>query len=888
MRITRLILVNFVNIYTGMKLKKLDLDLTKSRNRIILLIGKNGSGKTSILSNLHPFAYPGTMDVRNNTDMILKDHDGYKEIHIIDDGNDYLIKHFYTRTKDSRAVKSFISKNGTELNPNGNVTSFKELIELELGLEQDFLKLLRLGSNVTSFISMKSTERKKFTSSLLSDVDIFSGFYKKVNDDSRVLKNMIKTSSEKLRRLGIDDQKTTALSLTRMTKNLSSLSDRKNDITMEMGKIKGNMESLYSNTLSELKLEISNIESNIKTVEKEKRNLERALESINVDPNKNIEKERIRLDKELSNLKTQEAIIVSELTLYLNELDNLYSQKETKEENLKYIDSESHIQKLEEMERIIQEEIDELKRELKDFNIDTAISKEESLTILNSLKDIREIILEIFSLDQRGEIKAFFSYAKGNVKSIVRKKIEIIDKNMLSINMQLNQEINEYGKNELLVLYQLCEHDDCPYIKYYNNTSGEVVTKRDELKKRLSKLDTERTYYSNISGIDDLMATISYILKHIHDVVQRSPFKVDYTLIAECLNNKTTDPITNMNWTISNYISQVECYNEIKEKMIKSEDISKEIEMLKRNSKSLNILKEDISSILNRINDVTSVIAERKASKEDIISKKDEISDAIKDIENFMDIRHQVEVKQSELLSLNQALETNKSIIGYLAELSTKYDNLNDLFNDTSYEMEELQNQIDDIRMRLREHDSLTNELKVLDEQYDEIEIIKESLSSNKGIPLLFVQLYLRSTRKFVNELLNIVYKGSLEIEKFDVDDKEFSIPYTKDGITADDVIYASQGEQSFISLCLSLALIKQSINKYNILLLDEVDSTLDEESRPLFLTILETYLDEINCEQVFMITHNNAFDNYDIDMIITTPDKKIDNFKKVNILYKR
>ena len=623
MRITRLILVNFVNIYTGMKLKKLDLDLTKSLNRIILLIGKNGSGKTSILSNLHPFAYPGTMDVRNSTDMILKDHDGYKELHLLDEGSLYIIKHFYTRTKDSRNVKSFISKNGVEMNPNGNVTSFKEIVKLELGLEQDFLKLLRLGSNVTSFLGSKSTERKKFASSLLEDVDVFSGFYRKVSDDSRLLKNMIKTSSEKLRRLGIDDEKSTAQHLTRMTKNLSALSDKKHGISMQMGKVKGSMESLYSNSLSELKMEISNLQMNINTVEKDKKYLEKQLESIDIDPNKNQEKERQKLLKELNELETQEAIIVSELTLYLNELDNLYNQKETKEENLKYIDSESHIIKLREMEQVIQEEIIELKKDLGNFDINSAISKEEALTILNSLKDIREIVLEIFSLDQKGEIKAFFTYAKGNVKSIVRKKVEIIDKNMLTINMQLNQEINEYGKNELLVLYQLCDMDECPYIKYYNNTCGEVVTKRDELKSRLSKLDSERTYYSNILGIDELMGTISYILKHMNEIIKRSPFNIDYTLIAECLNNKTTDPITNMNWAISNYIVQVECYNEIKEKTLKVEDIAKEIEMLERNSKSLNILKEDMNSILDRINDVSSLISERKEKKDNIISKKD-------------------------------------------------------------------------------------------------------------------------------------------------------------------------------------------------------------------------------------------------------------------------
>lgn len=888
MRITRLILVNFVNIYTGMKLKKLDLDLSKSINRIILLIGKNGSGKTSILSNLHPFAYPGTMDIRNNTDMILKDNDGYKEIHILDNDNLYIVKHFYTRSRDSRNVKSFISKNGLEMNPNGNVTSFKEIVELELGLEQDFLKLLRLGSNVTSFIGMKSTERKKFTSSLLSDVDIFSGFYKKVNDDSRVLKNMIKTSSEKLRRLGIADQMSTAQSLARMTKTLTDLSEKKDTISMEMGKIKGNMESLYSDTLSQLKLEISNLEMAIKDVEKEKRKLEKELLSIEISSSLDYQKEKNRLEKELNNLDTQEAIIVSELTLYLNELDSLYSQKETKEENLKYIDSESHIAKLEQMGEVIQSEISELRKELGNLDTNNMISKEEALTILNSLKDVREIILEILSLDQRGEIKAFFTYAKGNVKSIIRKKIEIIDKSMLAINMQLNQEINEYGKNELLVLYQMCDNDECPYIKYYDNTCGKVVTKRDELKTKLSKLDTERTFYSNISNIDDLMGTINYILKHIHDVLARSPFIVDHTLIADCLNNKTTDPITTMNWNISNYIAQVECYNEIKDKTVKYEDISKEIEMLRRNSKSLDILKEDITGILDRINEVSSMVAEHKQNKEKITACKEDVIERIESIDKVMEINEEIKLKDSELNSLNTSLETNKNILIYLDDMSTKYDSLQHMFKSTTHEMDELQHQIDDVRMRLKEHDNLTNELKVLDEQYDEIEIIKESLSSNKGIPLLFVQLYLRSTRKFVNELLNIVYKGSLEIEKFEVDDKEFSIPYTKDGITADDVIYASQGEQSFISLCLSLALIKQSINKYNILLLDEVDSTLDEESRPLFLTILETYLDQINCEQVFMITHNNAFDNYDIDMIITTPDKKIDNFKKVNVLYKR
>lgn len=890
MKITRLILGNFTGIYTGMKLKKFELDLSRAINKITLLIGPNGSGKTTVLSQLHPFAYPGTMDIRNGTDIILDKHDGYKEVNLIDDdGSEYIVKHFYTSARDSRTVKSFISKNGVELNPNGNVTSFKEVVELELGLEQDFLKLLRLGSNVTSFIGMKSTDRKKFTSALLADVDIYSGYYKKINDDSRVLKTMIKSSSEKLRRLGIEDEEVTSQSLIKMTKTLSSLTDKKDEVMMNMGKVKGSMESLYDNGLRELEMEISSLETNIKMVEKERATLQKALDKLDSLPINNIDSYRKELEKTFSTLDKEAAVLVSELTLYLNELDALYAQKETKENNLKYIDSDVHISNLEQMQREIYEEISELKSEMGYFDSSTAISKEEALTLLNTIKDIRYIILDILALDMRGEIKAFYSYAKGNVKSIVRKKIDIIDKSMLTINMQLNQEINEYGKNELLVLYQLCEHDECPYIKYYNNTSGQVVTKKEELKSRLSKLDTERTYYSNILNIDELMGTIGYIFKHNSDLIKRSPFtSISPQLISDCLTAKSTDLLSDLTNKISDYISKVECFNEIKEKEVKAEDISKEVEMLKRNSKSLDLLKDDISGILDRINSLSSTIVTHKERKAEILEKRDEAVTSLREVDRYIEIKDELNEKDIELKALKDSLKNNCNIREYLAELDGKYSSLEDEFRDVGMEMDLLQRQMDDIRMRLREHQSLSKELAILDDKFEDISIMKESLSSSAGIPLLFVQLYLRSTRKFVNELLHFIYKGTLEIETFVINDKEFRIPYTKNGITVDDVIYASQGETSFISLVMSLALIKQSIKKYNILLLDEVDSTLDQESRSIFLNLLEIYFEEIGCEQAFMTTHNNAFDNYDVDMIITAPDVNIDNYKKVNVVYRR
>ena len=78
MKIIYLKLKNFIGIYNGLGRKEIELDLTKGSNSITLLVGTNGSGKSTIMSTLHPFH--GTFD--DKTNIILPNHDGFKEIHI--------------------------------------------------------------------------------------------------------------------------------------------------------------------------------------------------------------------------------------------------------------------------------------------------------------------------------------------------------------------------------------------------------------------------------------------------------------------------------------------------------------------------------------------------------------------------------------------------------------------------------------------------------------------------------------------------------------------------------------------------------------------------------------------------------------------------------------
>ena len=160
-------LENFKNINTGLKAKRIEIDFSKRENTICLITGPNGMGKTSLLSCLTPFATLGNLDIRENNQLIMDHVPGYKRIIIIHGQDTIDIEHFYSVNKDSHSVKSYFKLNGNELNPNGNVTSFKSIVSDVLHIDMDYLKLIRLGDNVTNLIRLKGTERKNFMSKML-------------------------------------------------------------------------------------------------------------------------------------------------------------------------------------------------------------------------------------------------------------------------------------------------------------------------------------------------------------------------------------------------------------------------------------------------------------------------------------------------------------------------------------------------------------------------------------------------------------------------------------------------------------------------------------------------------------------------------------------------
>ena len=867
MKIEKLILENFAAVANAMNANKIEIDFSKSINKICLLIGPNGSGKTTILSLLNPFADLGNLDVRNGNNLILKNKDGYKEIHIKKEKDYYIIKHYYTAHKDkSHSVKSYIEKNGVELNVNGNVTSFKEYVKEELHIEPNYLKLIRLGANVTSLIDMTSTERKNYMSKIMDDIGIYLDAYKSINSKLRQLDEMISHTVDKINKLGVIDKK---------------------EIEDEIENLKKEIENHEAIYLSESNV-VAVCENTIKSIE-DYQTLHERLQSTNrkykkmeaiLEKKKSVDNFDIQYYTD-SIRDYQKTIAVSENEIDINTrvIDSTLERLNSEQEQLRTykIQLQKELESSEEMNRI-DDNLKELRKKINEFedNLDgfePKISKDEFDRFMIFLKNIHQILSRTYE------------FGKGPVSKVVelmkQKKnvVNYINSHLLDIDDEENQAgslfLNKlktqllYNGNQKVVIScnEECKAKDL-FIQLQNLIENGNVNDKKETS----------AFYHDMNYVYQNLITVLPRFSEYEEIISVLPNELKDTFLLDNLYKKISDlrmiydekkfhEYLTMITEYDNYLKTKDRYHEMKENLrmfsnlSNIDSIQERVDMTEDN---ITKYRDEISSLKERNIELKEIISETNMSLETAIETKEAI-------EQFDDVKSQV-----------QKLTTD-----YELYLDTK--EKMDTARIESYRVKSLidglQEKVSSKENDLYMYKTLNKDLKKYNEHFDEMTYIKESTSSKKGIPLHIISGYLNNTETITNELLDIAYGGKIYIDNFNISPTEFGIPFYNKGVRLDDVKYASQGELSFLSMALSFALSTQTLKKYNIMLLDEIDGPLDIKNREKFIEILENQIERIDSEQNFLITHNAMFSSYPVDIIDLSGKNDKDQYPLANFI---
>ena len=860
MKIKYLLLENFSIVKGAMGLNKLELDFTNHNNRITLIIGSNGSGKTGgILANLHPYAGLGHLEEREDSDLIIKGKKGHKQIIFCTKKHEYVIDHFYTWLgKDkSRKISSYCKKDGIELNKTGLVTTFNTIIESEFGIDINFLKLMR-------------------------EIDDFIKDQKKVAERSSLLNNALKIAIDKKRKLNVEDLTLLNEEIEKKEKRVNSLKKEKENTIKKFFAYKGSIDSStlerfdelvnkykksitdlkeeyyklpkpnfvhiiqentnilesYNNELRELNNKKNELTSILATMKSQYFAMDDKIREIN---NKMIEAtENIMLDKEISNKE-------SELTNYLNKLESDVNKYETEYEN-ELIPSLSRSE--------LDSDLDKLHMIL--FHIEELHTmSDESLDILSKLY-----------------LKYDLDYDKMSKK---------IQKKSKEISYMISQLTNK-DNNELIVLYlpdKCSEWKECPYYHY-----GKMKCKIENKQNKIESLLVKQKAYEEVNTIIGSLIAIRKILSlrknniTAYEVTEKGVIEsviygdIKYFIDEEILNKLNT------------HIESYEIYLANKKNI---DETKKNLERINDTNKYIKELLNEKDSYMNDIKNIAIQINNKNKELEPINSQISIIESMILDYNIFMNLSFNKMRIENELKEAKYELDKLKKLENDKIEYDRREKEYNENISFLTYTINQEETELYNLKKKDSIFKELEKEIEEIQIFYDYVELIKKSVSNKEGIPKEYVIYYCRALRNIANEIIRDIYGGDLELDIFEITDTKFNIPYITKGVRVEDIRFASQAEVSVATIALSFAILFQFLPKYNIILLDEIDGPLHSKNKDRLFASLESHLDKIGREQLFWITQSKMYNDYPVNLIITDPNYPTSEFSnKSSIIFQR
>ena len=866
MKLEYLKLENFALIRAGMKLNELELDFRNTTNTINLIIGNNGTGKTGILSNLHPFATLGHLEARDDSDLIIPGKNGKKTCIFSTKKHLYYIEHVYQWQGEgrSRKITSHIKKDGKELNPPGTVTSFLEIVEREFDIDVNLLKLLRLGGNVVNFIELTSSGRISFISKLMAAIEPYLEANKVARKRVSELTANLKAAISKKDKLGISNVDEIQRQLSVLNSRLTELQNRRDSTMKEYFLYLGKMDSPLFATCEE---EISKTKSRIIDMKTEMKKLPRGTQvHVKLGAKDCVQ----RYNEKISQLDEKKTKLIEKIASISAEVNSLVVNIETVEKAISGATSRMEILALEDQIEELQKKIEEYRNE---YGTEApGISADELVADVDKINMIFFHLDNIFNLEDyairyfcdkleeySGDLNALDEYA--------RDRLMFLHRQLDVLNAKVGYNSKRSKKLVMFVPPDCVIYNKCPYYNAYAPRITEDNSDRSSIEKELICVE-------NISGILNSFYSIKKILS------MRSRSITQYSVTEEnvlrairfCDKSMVVDAskVQQLRDWIEQYTKNVDhtksLINAKMELALKKgssngttkEEYTQQLEDLKR---EMSILTKEKSSLYEDLTEVNENIAYFKQMIEDVFVQ----IDYQKKLDEF---KNSIAQSEFELEKLSIVLEQKTKFVRSKQEYESKISEIN-------RNIEYLTKEIQDLQLKQALFQQLTQEIEKIEERYSYVTDIRDATSSSEGIPLVHIQMYCKSLCTIANTIIKELYTGDFRLTKFDISDSSFTIPYTTKGFSVKDIRYGSQAEVSVAKLAISFAILSQFVMKYNIILLDEIDGPMHRINKERFFAALEGELDRLKCEQAFIITQSTMFNEYPVNLIVTDPEYK-------------
>lgn len=873
-------LQGYAGIFNGMNLTNIKIDFTQCKTNKILIKGDNGSGKSTLVNAINPNPDGG--------DCFIPGAEARKNLCLTNNGIDYVIRYIHPVNQNGvRGVtKAYIAKtiNGqlVELNPNGNVTSCKDIIYDEFNLDNNFISLSKLSSENRGLVDNRPSDRKRIVNSILNIVEVYNGIYKKISKKVSSLKHLMNTITYKINSLG--DKIKLDAELKNTEESIAKLEIEKNKtieaIALTKLRIDEYLTILRSNNYDAIVTELNELSTHNKVL---RQKIQTKITDFKIKDINSVEsfleylqRQIIILENNIANLKENNVSLLSQREIEFNDLKNKQERLQSLQNEYNYIDIKRII---EESTKIVDEYTDTINNMgLKNLNI----TKEEFNSAMESLRYLKDLSMNLSSTYHYNELE----FVIHNFEYVINElaKTDKIKQEIESLKLQKDQmskQITVYESkqdliNELNNRPDNCKIDTCPYIESALKASYEYP--REELERyynEFNSLETEindkTRYLDKLNIFREIVMKISSIKRELDskmNFIRKLPVREDFkeTFLERIINCDSFSDIDNL----YRYIDCGNIIEQYKLALLQLEKYQSEYKLYETKNSIIQSMIQDIEYLTNKTNSMADEIENNNKQVSENNLKLQEMKNIETKISLLISqINNDLKPSEERELKLKQIKEQIDASTTELNDLQDNLYKLNDILASANNNIKILNSNKEEITHKLLQLDEYNKELEQYRVEYTKLEKIKYYSSPSTGIQTLFIQLYMNKILSNVNTLLSLLFNGEFVIQPFIINENEFRIPCMGSGLLHDDISSMSTAQKSMISMILSFAMLYQSSTSYNIIMLDEIDGGLDTSNRGMFIELLDNLMNMLNCEQCFMISHNNELNTALCDIIV-------------------
>lgn len=869
MKILYVKLENYIGIFNGRGDNVLEIDLSHTTTPIIVIKGHNGSGKSTLLKALNPMP--------DSNDQFIPGAEAKKTLVYQINTDIVRIEYLYPVKKDgSRATtKAQVFKNNEPLNLTNNVSDAKEIIYTLFKLDSSFLALSQLTSTDRGLADKRPSERKIFVNSSISGIEEYNNMYKVINKKFSMYKSLINSVVSKINKIG--NKQELDISFNRVNRMLEEIIKERDTALASVAKIQAKLDE---NNAKELVDKYNSLESEIYEKNVKVKQLLAELKDINPDlvTHNMIELRKIEKTKAIELATLNEEIkntqsLKDSLSKEMNEL-NSNIQKKIAERNT-YISTE-----------ISTEEMNAYDDAVKELNIihqdiHTAGLNISDKTEIQNLNELFTFIIDKLQFITDGlnsiDYEMGFDFILKNkhneetwrIAQDLRNEINSLTMQVNETNLQMSLLESLVEKSEKLKLRPAsCKDNTCIFIK------DAFEAAKQKPNDELIKLQQKNEKTSNI------LKEKQKQLEVINDCIElKNRFDVIYNKICSyefLLNKVDLHDLTSIDFLVS--IARTGNYKMIKETRDKINVLYNLLELKENYEKTVDLYKDAIDeynknkSIIDSINmDVDSSKEKlQEVSKEYSLksSKVNELETTISKLEPMVNkLSTYIEIKLPELEMIMNQIQELRNNKESLRQRVMQVEEINKDLESSSNIVDQINARYNDI---LKQRDILSynkimiekylEELAEYKSKYEKLETIRYYVSPTTGIQTVFMGAYMNNIILKANELLSLIFNGQFVIQPFVINESEFRIPCLGSGILNDDISSMSTSQICMISMIISFAMLANADTDYNILKLDEIDGGLDPDNRSQFISLLNSLIQIVDCEQCFLISHNMEY----------------------------